>query len=61
MSFRCLVSGMAAIAAVAVLNLSSRADEGISFATQIRPILSDKCFQCHGPDQSHREAGLRFD
>ena len=36
------------------------ADE-IRFSTQIRPILSDKCFQCHGPDAAKRAAGLRLD
>ena len=27
----------------------------------VRPILSDNCFHCHGPDASHRKAGLRLD
>lgn len=38
-----------------------RADEPVDFNLQIRPILSDKCYQCHGPDEKHRKAGLRFD
>jgi len=37
------------------------AAEEIRFSTQIRPILSDKCFQCHGPDAAKRAAGLRLD
>lgn len=35
--------------------------EFISYNFQIRPILSDKCFNCHGPDANKREAGLRLD
>ena len=33
----------------------------IDYNQHIRPILSDKCFFCHGPDKKHREADLRLD
>jgi hypothetical protein len=48
--------------AVAVGGHVARADEQpIRFGLQIRPILSEKCFFCHGPDEKHREAELRLD
>ena len=33
----------------------------ISYNLHIRPILSDNCFACHGPDANQRKAGLRLD
>ena len=35
--------------------------DSIDFNLHIRPILSDRCFKCHGPDANKRKANLRLD
>ena len=49
-------SGLAAVAQ----DGSSEAEK-VSFGQQVRPILSNHCFACHGPDERHREGELRLD
>jgi len=39
----------------------SLAGEQVGYNADVRPILSDKCFLCHGPDKASTKAGLRLD
>ena len=33
----------------------------VNFAREVRSVLSDNCFSCHGPDDKRRKSGLRLD
>jgi len=43
------------------LLLGSAAQAQVRFNRDIRPIMSDTCFRCHGPDKNARMAGMRLD
>ncbi|MDC0302729.1 hypothetical protein OAL23_01025 [bacterium] len=41
--------------------LLNAGEEAPDFNREIRPILAENCFHCHGPDEKSREGGLRLD
>ena len=43
------------------LNLAASPTAGPDFSTEVRPILSQHCFKCHGPDDLSRKGNLRLD
>ena len=65
----CAACGCVALAALVVVASSrgtgriggGRGHRKVSFDRDIRPILSDKCYRCHGPDSKSRAADMRLD
>jgi len=44
-----------------ILAAEARLPEKVDYNLHIKPILSDRCFACHGPDKNKQKAGLRLD
>src|SRR5258708_35235603 len=46
---------------VAAVTLAASQPATVEFNRDIRPIFSDRCYACHGPDQAKRKSKLRLD
>ena len=55
------LSSFALATITVVLSVPALAAKPVEFAREIRPILSDTCFKCHGVDAAKRKGGLRLD
>ena len=62
---RVMLAGTILLAMAVATPMSVHADTAskklVSFSHQVRPIISDKCFKCHGPDAENNESEFRLD
>ena len=58
---RALSGSLCALLAATLAAAEPRVHELVDYNDDVRPILSDRCYSCHGPDAGQRQAGLRLD
>ena len=56
-----LVGAASALALSALNSPAATVPDRVDFNHHIRPLLSDRCFFCHGPDEKGRKGKLRLD
>src|SRR5262245_53865528 len=57
----CKIGNGMRLGLIIIFGCSCAAMAGVEFNRDIRPILSDRCYTCHGPDTAQRKSKLRLD